>query len=621
MTSLTLPLRDTTGAPLIVADLCILATSDVHMHLTAHDHTLDVKRPEGGLSRVVTLIEQARAARPDALVLTVDNGDLLQGAAMADVMTTPAHLAQHPVADCLTLGGYDAIGLGNHDIDYGLRITQRLLGGLNCPVLCANLETETMPCLRPYALLQHDIRGDDGQMHPICVGVTSVLPEETRIWNFARMAQADRFSDPVVRLAALIPQMKAEGADLIVVLAHTGIAEDTATDRHENFALAIARLPDVTAIVCGHTHLALPGPDHDGIAGVDAGTGHLHGVPAVMAGFGARALGVIDLQLVRSDAGWQVRHAHSTRQRAGDDTAEHPAILRATHAASALTEAHMAAPVGHADEHLHSFFAHICADGATHLLAHSMKRTVARAARGTDVAALAVLVAASTTASGGAGRAQNFLNVPPGAVSRRQVSIALPYSDTVWAACATGAEVLEWLERSAVAFNQLGPAPPDQMVMRADVPGFQFDVIYGLEVTFDPTQPPRYAPTGRLIDPSAHRVATARWQGVPLDPRQRFLVVANSFRLAGGGAFPGLAPDRIALRTDTTLTSAVIDALAEGAPPPLPTDTWRFKKGLGVSAIVHTSPQAIHHLDQIAAHAPQPLGTTDDGFLKLRISL
>lgn len=570
---------------------------------------------------MVTLIEQARAVRPDALVLTVDNGDLLQGSAMATLMATQAHLARHPITECLTLAGYDAIGLGNHDIDHGLHVTQRVLGGLDCPVLSANLQTDALPCLRPYAMLHRELRGDDGALHPICVGITSVLPEETRIWNFAQMARTDRFTDPVARLAALIPQMKAEGADLIVVLAHTGIAEETATDRHENFALAIARLPDVTAIVCGHTHLGLPGPDHRGIAGVEADIGKLHGVPAVMPGFGARSLGLIDIKLARTKGGWQLRDSRSALQMAGDHTPEHPDILRATRAASKLTQAQLSEPVGHTDTHLHSFFAHLCTDDATHLVAHSMKRTIERAGLATDYHALPILVAASTTASGGAAGAQNFLNVPPGAISRRHVSVLLPYCDTVWAVCVTGAEVLEWLERSAIAVDHLAQATSDQMVMRADVPGFQFDVMYGLTVTFDPTQPPRYAPTGQLIDPQAHRVASALWKGTPLDPAQHFLVAASSFRLAGGGAFPGLGPDRIALRTDVTLTTAVMNALAESTPPPLPSDTWRFKKELGVTTIVHTAPQAMQHLHQIADLCPEPLGTTDSGFLKLRISL
>ncbi|ASM73568.1 MULTISPECIES: 5'-nucleotidase C-terminal domain-containing protein [Roseobacteraceae] len=605
----------------VTAELCILATSDIHMQLTAHDHTLDITRPTGGLSRVVTLIEQARAARPDALVLTLDNGDLLQGAAMADVMTTPAHLAQHPITACLALAGYDAIGLGNHDVDHGLHVTHRLLKGANCPVLSANFESAALPFLRPYTLLRRKVRGDDGALHPVCIGVISALPEQTGVWNYLQLNQSARIVDPMARLAALIPQMKSEGADLIVVLAHAGIVPDTAADRDENFALSAARLPDVTAIICGHTHLSLPGPDHRDVDGVDANSGQLDQVPAVMPGFAARALGVIDIKLERTTNGWQVCDSHCTLHATSEDTPEHPAILQATAAASRLTQAHMGEPVGHTDMHLHSFFAYVRADHATHLLAHGMKRAVRIAVRDTAYQSLPILAATCTTAKGGTAGPQNFLNVPPGVIQRRHVAMILPYSDMVWAVCATGAEILEWLERCAIAFEHLRPDIPDQTLTRRDVPGFLFDVISGLTVTFDPTQPPRYCAAGRMINPRARRVASAHWNGSPIDHDQQFLVAANSFRLAGGGGFPGLSPDKIALRTDVSVTAAALHALAEGPAPAMAADTWRFKTGLGVTAVLQTAPEAMPLLDQIADLAPAHVGITDAGFLKLRISM
>lgn len=605
----------------ITADLRILATTDMHMQLTAHDHIQAVTRPTGGLARVLTLMEQARTEAGDALVLTFDNGDLLQGSAMADVMASPAHIAQHPIAKCLSLAGYDAIGLGNHDLDQGLPVAHRLLRAMSCPVLSANFESAALPFVRPFALLHREVRGSDGVLYPLCIGVTSVLPEQTKVWNYRHLDQSARFASPVPRLAELIPVMKTKGADLIVVLVHAGAAADSAPDRDENFALDVARLPDVSAIVCGHTHLKLPGPDHQGIAGIDADTGLLHGVPSVMSGFAARTLGLIDINLERGPEGWQIRSSRSSLREANVVIPEHPAILQTVAAASKLTQAPMAEPAGHTHKYLHSFFAGARADHATQILASGMRYAIRTAARGTGVGHLPVLAATSTVAKGGALGPHNYLDVPPGAILRRDVSKISPYCDRVWAIRATGAQIIEWLERSAIAFTHLSPDRPDQALLRSDIPGFQFDVICGLDITFDPTQPPRYSPSGQLISRRAHRVASVRWSGKPLDPKQQFLVAANSFRLSGGGAFPGLTPDKVAMRTDISVTAAAISVLAQSLLPAKDPDAWQFKTGLGVTALLETAPRAEPHLDQIARLAPTPVGFTDNGFLNLRLTL
>jgi 2',3'-cyclic-nucleotide 2'-phosphodiesterase/3'-nucleotidase len=62
-------------------------------------------------------------------------------------------------------------------------------------------------------------------------------------------------------------------------------------------------------------------------------------------------------------------------------------------------------------------------------------------------------------------------------------------------------------------------------VLKPDVPGFQFDGAYGVEYEID------------LSRPEGARIVNLRWKGKPLDPNERLKVVANSYRLAGGGDY------------------------------------------------------------------------------------
>ena len=63
--------------------------------------------------------------------------------------------------------------------------------------------------------------------------------------------------------------LREAGAEIVVALCHGGI--DPAAPEHgaENPALRIAALEGVDAVLCGHQHMRLPGPDFDGVPGVD----------------------------------------------------------------------------------------------------------------------------------------------------------------------------------------------------------------------------------------------------------------------------------------------------------------------------------------------------------------
>ena len=64
--------------------LRILETTDVHMNLLSFDYYQDKATEQFGLARAITLIKAARSEAPNSLLF--DNGDLLQGNPLGDVM-------------------------------------------------------------------------------------------------------------------------------------------------------------------------------------------------------------------------------------------------------------------------------------------------------------------------------------------------------------------------------------------------------------------------------------------------------------------------------------------------------------------------------------------------------
>ena len=134
--------------------------------------------------------------------LLLDNGDLLQGTPLADHLAArycanPDDPEPHPVALVMNALGYDAMGLGNHDFDYGVDYLARFARDLELPLISSNTDIlAPAPWLKPSVMLQ---------VGSLAVGVLSVLPARTMKWshvNLSGRADIRTIPDSVEREAA-----------------------------------------------------------------------------------------------------------------------------------------------------------------------------------------------------------------------------------------------------------------------------------------------------------------------------------------------------------------------------------------------------------------------------------
>jgi 2',3'-cyclic-nucleotide 2'-phosphodiesterase/3'-nucleotidase len=599
-----------------------LATSDLHMQISAFDYVKDKAGHGGSLAKLAALISQARK-EADVNVL-LDNGDTLQGTALAETVRRELPVSGHPMAQAFNLLAYDAIGLGNHDFDYGLEYLGRVLGEFDAEVLCSNLVCAELSMVRPSVMLCRTFDDSHGQHRTLKVGLVSALPVQTAAWNREQLEDNATITPVIAGLSGQVADLKNQGADIIVVLAHMGIAHFDEGDQPQNQLVDIAKIEGVDAIVGGHTHLRFPGPDHANLPGVDARAGRIGKTPAVMPGNAGSDLGVIDFELIRSDddKGWKILDSASHLQSASQSVHEVDRIVRLAAPAHSATRRYLSGRVGSFSGAMNTYFALADASPVPALLATAKLHAIRSAIAGTELAELPLLAAASTPSTGGLYGPGNFVSISAGPITRREVSAMNPYSNLVWAVRTTGAQVLDWLERSALLFNTLTPDNPEQFLADPMVPGFRFDAIYGLSYAIDPTRPPRFDRAGRRRATSEGRICDVYWQGAPLDPDQTFLVATTDHRAAGGGVYLPFEKTDIAVRGAETLEKALLDYLAapdckavrEARP-------WRFKPDLNVCAVLLTAPEAHKHLDDIAHLSPEPSGLTPEGFLRLRLTL
>ncbi|WP_271179567.1 bifunctional 2',3'-cyclic-nucleotide 2'-phosphodiesterase/3'-nucleotidase [Paracoccus kondratievae] len=599
----------------------VMATTDLHMHLFGYDYLAD--RPSGkiGLSRVAALIWQAR--REAANCLLFDNGDSLQGNPLGDYLAetgtiSPRHL--HPAIETLNALQYDAATLGNHDFAFGTDFLRRVLEGASFPFVASNMRARRALPILPHLLLNRSFRDDLGRLHQLRIGVLGFLPPQTVAWEPALQSEIT-VEDILTAAQSGIAVLQQQGADLIVALAHSGIGALAPNPMMENAATALAAMPGIDVVIAGHTHRVFPSPDHPQGPGIDSVRGTLAGKPAVMPGFWGSHLGLIDLRLKRCDQGWHIADFTCHAQPVGPED-DHHSVTAPALSAHHQTLRHLHRRIGRTSQPLSSYFALIGEDPGLRLVTMAQRWHVRRALAGTPWQDLPILSAAAPFRAGGRGGPQHYTDVPAGQLTLRSIADLYLFPNRICALRLTGAELIDWLERSASLFLQVQPGLPDQPLIDPDFPSYNFDVVDGLDWQIDLSQPPRYAPDGRLAHPDSQRISGLRHRGQPVAPDQPFILATNSFRLSDCGLFAGVAAGRPVLLDSGARTREVLRRYValQKVLTLDPQNGWSFRALPGTSVLFETGPAAAQHLDGLSRQV-EIVGLGPDGFLQLRLHL
>ncbi|MDQ6596281.1 hypothetical protein E2K98_23510 [Bacillus salipaludis] len=308
-----------------MVQLRILETTDLHASLVNYDYYQTKVDNRIGLVKTATLIKQARREVKNSLLF--DNGDHLKGNPLGEYLVRVRGLHKgkiHPVYRAFNYLHYDAITIGNHEFNYGLPFIKDALKGLKMPYVNANVYSvkKQKPFFKPYVILNKEVLDEKGIPHAIKIGVIGFMPTQIMKWDKTNL-EGKVFAQPIVDTAkAFIPKMKAEGADLIIALAHTGISNEPYHPDTENAVYYLTKIPGIDAILAGHSHGIFPGPAYSFMPNTNLETGKINMKPVVMAGaFGSR-LGMIDLKLKKIAGKWVVLQSSSTTRAIADENGD-----------------------------------------------------------------------------------------------------------------------------------------------------------------------------------------------------------------------------------------------------------------------------------------------------------
>ncbi|MCI0372398.1 MAG: 5'-nucleotidase C-terminal domain-containing protein [candidate division NC10 bacterium] len=205
--------------------LTILHTSEHHGAALPFDQGQE--KGIGGFAMRATLVDQVRAG--ERHVLLVDTGDILIGTIMSSVFRGV------PDVQAMNLLGYDALGVGSHEFDFGLAHLKTLAGQATFPFLATNITIPEGGVLRPHLVKR---------VGPLSVGIIGLNGREAYPDVFEpAVARQIAFTDPIAAAREAVRHLRGQ-VDLLIALTHQETRED----------LELLRaVPEIDVVIGGHT--------------------------------------------------------------------------------------------------------------------------------------------------------------------------------------------------------------------------------------------------------------------------------------------------------------------------------------------------------------------------------
>ncbi|WP_375602375.1 bifunctional 2',3'-cyclic-nucleotide 2'-phosphodiesterase/3'-nucleotidase [Enterobacter hormaechei] len=631
-----------TSVQAATVDLRILETTDLHSNMMDFDYYKDTPTEKFGLVRTASLINAARGEVKNSVL--VDNGDLIQGSPLGDYMAAKGLKKGeiHPVYKAMNTLDYAVGNLGNHEFNYGLKYLHDALAGAKFPYVNANIiDVKTKkPLFIPYLIKETEVVDQDGKKQTLKIGYIGFVPPQIMTWDKANLDGKVTVNDITETARKYVPEMRAKGADVVVVVAHSGLSADPYQVMAENSVYYLSQVPGVDAILFGHAHAVFPGKDFASIKGADIEKGTLNGVPSVMPGMWGDHLGVVDLVLNNDSGSWKVTQskaearpiydAAAKKSLAGEDK-KLVDVLKHDHDA---TREFVSKPIGKSADNMYSFLALVQDDPTVQVVNMAQKAYAEHFVQGDpDLAKLPVLSAAAPFKVGGRKNdPASYVEVEKGQLTFRNAADLYLYPNTLVVVKATGKEVKEWLECSAGQFNQIDPnsSKPQSLINWDGFRTYNFDVIDGVEYQIDVTQPAKYDGECQTINPQAERIKNLTFNGKAIDPKAAFLVVTNNYR-AYGGKFAGTGDSHIAFASpdeNRSVLAAWIGAESKkrGEIHPAVDNNWRLapihsETKLDIRFETSPSDKAAAFIKDKAQYPMKKVATDDIGFAIYQVDL
>lgn len=503
------------AAPAAAGVVAVYHTSDVHGWYSARPAAWDNDNPKrliGGFAAFAAHLQKETTP-----YILLDSGDMFQG--------TPEGIFTKGLASAVLMNqlGYAGAAPGNHDFDYGEPALRAVAAEARFPILAANIYLKIGEDMRPEYLKPYTVIEKAGRK----IAVLGLAGKHTATSTRPENVKHLDFRDEAATTARLLPELKAQGPDAVIVLAHWGLDEAISLKRIDvstwTFApdtpgtLQVARAaPGIDLILGGHDHTALINGYRDPVSGTWFGE----------SGYGLSYVTRAELDF--DDATGKLRGVKVDSVPLWTDVTGEDAAVKATVAGfAASVEAAMGRVVGKAAGDLN--FSAKGLDSAIGNLLCDLTRDAA----GTDMAFHNTKAIRS--------------EIKKGEVKLRHLYQSFPFDNNIITMRLTGAQLR-------------------QLVSDNIVNGYAFIQVSGLEVEFTP---------GADRKPAHIRLLR---KGKEIKPGDEFTVATNDYLAFGGNGGDAFQGGRDVKNTMLPIRDLMEQAFAKGKVKPPKTGRIKILK-------------------------------------------
>lgn len=528
----------------------IISTGDVHGMLFPYDFTTLSPAP-GSLARVSAYVESQRAVMGEDSVLLLDNGDILQGQPAVYLYNFIETGTAHPVARVMKRMRYDAMTIGNHDIETGHPVYDRFRADLApIPLLGANVTDISTgePYFKPYTVVERN-----GVRFAVLGLLTPAIPAwlPEKLWEGLDV-------EPMVESARRWMRhiRERESPDVVIGLFHSGYHSTHPTWKWmENASDIVAREVDgFDLIIMGHDHSRAVIREENGTLLINPGAYATHVAETVVT-------------VEQDDDGRVVDCNVDGRVVSVADNEPDEGFLEEFAPERKLTQEFVEKVIGEATGDFGVRDAYFGPSAFMELI-HTLQLEIS----GADISLAAPL---------------SFDAVIRKGILRMSDMFALyKYENQLCTLAMTGEEVKNHLEMSYNLWTAVMESPCDPLLkfasgnpVKGDYsrlinPSYNFDSAFGVNYTVDVTRP-----KGQKI------CISSMADGTPFDMKRTYRVAVNAYRANGGGELitrgAWISHDELKSRvldaTELDLRYYLMKAIErKGRISPVVTRNWRF---------------------------------------------
>ena len=226
-------------------NITILHTNDVHSHVEPFSKDHSEFPNKGGFERRATLISEIRRQNPNTLLF--DAGDIFQGTPYFNFYGGEIEFK------LMSMLGYDAITIGNHDFDNGMDGLDKQLPNAKFDIISSNYDFKNT--ILESKVSDYKIYNKSG----IKIGVFGLGIELEGLVS-KDLYKETKYLDPIDIANETAKKLKeTENCDIVICLSHLGYKYEKFPNKVSDLNLAKST-KNIDLIIGGHTHTFMNKP-------------------------------------------------------------------------------------------------------------------------------------------------------------------------------------------------------------------------------------------------------------------------------------------------------------------------------------------------------------------------